>query len=55
VLLPIDVVFGMLVGLVVSGAKGQERILVTSLVQNGGLIKAQGWDLWAERAAAPGL
>ena len=37
-----------------SGAD-QERILETSLVQNDGFIKAQGWDPWAGRAAAPGL
>ena len=29
----------------------QERILETSLVQNGGFIKAWGEDLWAEGAA----
>ena len=36
-----------------SGAEDQERIHETSLVQNGGFIKAQGQDLWAGRAAAP--
>ena len=30
---------------------GQERILETSSVQKGSFIKAQGQDLWAERAA----
>ena len=34
--------------------KDQERILETSLVQNGGLIKAQGQDPRAGRAAALG-
>ena len=29
----------------------QERILETSLVQNGGFIKARGQDPWAETAA----
>ena len=33
----------------------QERILQTSLMQKGGFIKAWEQDLWAERAAAPGL
>ena len=33
----------------------QERILETSLVQNGGFIKAQGQNPWAGRAAALGL
>ena len=34
-----------------TGANGQERIVETSSVQKkGGLIKAQGQDLWAERA-----
>ena len=37
------------------GAYDQERILETSWVQRGGFIKARGQDLWAERAAAPGL
>ena len=32
-------------------ANSEERILETSLVQKGGFIKAQGHDLWAERAA----
>ena len=34
------------------GADDQERILETSLVQNGSFIKARGQDLWAGRAAA---
>ena len=38
-----------------SRADDQERILETSLVQNGSFIKAQGQDRWAGRAAAPGL
>ena len=38
-----------------SGADDQERILEMSLVQNGGFIRARGQDLWAGRAAAPGL
>ena len=38
-----------------SGADDQERIIETSLVQNGGFIKAQGLDLWAGRAVALGL
>jgi len=50
-----DVVFWMLVCLVGSRANGQERILETSLVQNGGFIKARGQDPWAEGAAALGL
>ena len=35
-----------------SGADDQERILETSLVQNGGFIKAQGQNPWAGRDAA---
>ena len=35
-----------------SRANGQERILERSSVQNGGFIKAEGQDPWAERAAA---
>ena len=38
-----------------SGANDQQRILETSLLQNGGFIKAWGQDLWAGRAAALGL
>ena len=39
-----------------SGANDQERILETSLVQNGGLLnKTRGQDQGAERAAAQGL
>ena len=34
-----------------SGADGQERILEMSLVQKGDFIKAQGQNLWADRAA----
>ena len=40
-----------LVRLVGSRADGQERILETSLVQNGGFIKPQGQDSWTEEAA----
>ena len=32
----------------------KKEFLETSLVQNGGFIKAQGWDPEARRAAAPG-
>ena len=35
-----------------SRANDEERILESSLVQNGGFIKAQRQDLWAGRAAA---
>lgn len=38
-----------------SRANDQERILETSLVQNGSFIKAQGQDPCAGRVAAPGL
>ena len=38
-----------------SGADDQERVLETSLVQNGGFTKARGQDLWAERATSQGL
>ena len=38
-----------------SRANDQERILETSLVQNGGFIKVWGPDPWAGRVAAPGL
>ena len=38
-----------------SGTNDQERILETTLVQNGSFIRAGGQDLWAEGAAAPGL
>ena len=38
-----------------SRADNQGRILETSLVQNGGFIKAQGQDSWAGRAADLGL
>ena len=34
-----------------SRGDNQERILETSLVQNGGFIKTQGQDPWAGRAA----
>ena len=37
-----------------SGADDQERILETSLVQNGGFIKVQGQAPGAGRAATPG-
>ena len=40
-----------MVGLVGSGADGQERIPEESLVQKGDFIKAWGQDPWAERAA----
>lgn len=51
-----DVIFkGFWWGLVVSRAHSQERILETSLVQNGGFIEAKGQDPRAERAVAPGL
>ena len=43
------------VGGVRSGAEDQERILETSLVQNGGFINVRGQDPWAGKAAAPGL
>ena len=38
-----------------SGADNQERILETSLVQNGGFTKAWGQYPWAEKTAALGL
>lgn len=38
-----------------SGANDQKRVLEMSLVQNGGFMKAQGQELWAGRATAPGL
>ena len=38
-----------------STADEQERILETSVVQNGGFIKAWGQDPWAGKAAALGL
>ena len=38
-----------------SGTDNQERILHTSLVQNGGFMKAWECDQGAGRAAAPGL
>ena len=34
-----------------SRVDSQERLLEMSLVREGGFIKAQGRDLWAERAA----
>ena len=37
------------------GVDDQERILETSLVQNGGFINVRGQDPWAGKAAAPGL
>ena len=38
-----------------SGANDQEKIVKTSLVQNGGFIKAWEQDGKAGRVAAPGL
>ena len=38
-----------------SRTNDQERILETTLVQNGSFIKAWGQDLWAGRAPALGL